>query len=275
MLHFRKSSYFAAEIYIEFKMNAKLILATCLLGMSMTIGSCTSQDNETLTLLETGTISLGITTNTAFTKAINESDYNNTDLYTVQIINSSNQIEKEFQYKDMPERIQLNNGSYTLKAFYGNDTNASRESFYVEGNNSFQVQGEEVQVNVECKPACGKVIAKFTEDMPTYFSDYSVVYETEALTASSETAVWNKTDTDPWYLKLNAQGETVKAIIQVTRTSDNKTATVEKTYTMTPGKSWTLNIAPSNDTGNLGITITVDETTDDEPIDITVPSEWI
>lgn len=251
------------------------MLTTCLIGMGMTIGSCTSQSDETLSSLDTGTISLGITTNTAFTKAVNESDYNNTDLYTVQIINSSNQVEKEFQYKDMPERIQLKNGSYTLKAFYGTDANASRESFYVEGNNSFQIQGEEVQVNVECKPACGKVIAKFTEDMSTYFSDYSVVYETEALTASSETAVWSKTDTDPWYLKLNAQGETVKAIIQVTRISDNKTATVEKTYTMTLGKSWTLNIAPSNDTGNLGITITVDETTDDVPIDITVPSEWI
>lgn len=116
---------------------------------------------------------------------------------------------------------------------------------------------------------------KFASNMSEYFSDYSVVYETAVLKAAGSTAVWAKDDTEPWYLKVDPKGETVTASIQVTRLSDNKTATVEKTYTLAPGKSWTLSIAPQDNNGNIGIEITIDESTDDEVIDIEVPSEWL
>lgn len=111
--------------------------------------------------------------------------------------------------------------------------------------------------------------------MATYFSNYSVIYETEALKATGSTAIWQKDDTDPWYLKVNEKGESVTATISFTRLSDGKSASVEKTYTLAPGKSWTLNIAPQDNNGSLGITVTIDESTDDEEIDIEVPSEWI
>ena len=251
------------------------MLTACLWGISSILGSCTSQNDEPALSEGTGTLTLGITTSTAFTKAVDESRYEDLNLYTVQIINASGTTEKDFLYGERPERIELKNGAYTLKAFYGTDENASRDGFYVEGIQTFNVEGKEVEVEVTCKPTCGKVTAKFAEDMATYFSDYSVSYETEALAATQTPVQWNKSDSEPWYLKLNPNGETVKATIQVTRISDNKTATVERTYYMEPEKSWTLNIAPSNDSGNLGITITVDENTNDETIDITVPSDWI
>lgn len=253
----------------------RTMLAASLLSVSVILGACTSQNDEPALSEGTGTLTLDLTTSTAFTKAVDESTYNTPMLYTIQIINASETIEEEFLYSEKPERIELKNGTYTLKAYYGTDSNASRDEFYVEGIETFNVEGKEVAVAVVCQPTCGKVSAKFAEDMDTYFSDYSVSYETEALTAAGTSAAWNKSDSEPWYLKLNPKGETVKATIQVTRISDNKVATIEKTYSMTPGKSWTLNIAPSNDSGNLGITITVDEKTDDETIDITVPSEWI
>lgn len=253
----------------------RTMLAASLLSVSVILGACTSQNDEPALSEGTGTLTLDLTTSTAFTKAVDESTYNNPMSYTIQIINASETVEEEFLYSEKPERIELKNGPYTLKAFYGTESNASRNGFYVEGIKTFNVEGKEVAVEVICQPTCGKVAAKFTEDMDTYFSDYSVSYVTEALTAVGTSAAWNKSDSEPWYLKLNPNGETVKATIQVTRISDNKTATVEKTYSMTPGKSWTLNIAPSNDSGSLGITITVDEKTDDETIDITVPSEWI
>ena len=44
---------------------------------------------------------------------------------------------------------------------------------------------------------------------------------------------------------------------------------------MTPGKLWTLNISPNQNDGSLGIVIEVDETTNDQEIDIVVPSDWI
>lgn len=277
MQHFKKSCYFAADfIYSKTNMNTKLTLVTLILSISVILGSCASQNDEPALSEGTGTITLGVTTSTAFTKAVDESSYSNVDNYSVQILNDAGTPVKEFLYSEREEKITLNNGSYTLKAFYGTESNASRESFYVVGNTSFQVNGEPVQaVAVTCQPTCGKVKATFASNMDEYFSDYSIVYETAALKAAGSTAVWAKGDKDPWYLKVDNAGETVTATIQCTRLSDNKTATVERTYTLAPNKSWTLNIAPSDDNGSLGIEITVDETTDDETIDIEVPADWV
>ena len=49
-----------------------------------------------------------------------------------------------------------------------------------------------------------------------------------------------------------------------------------KSYSgMKPNQSWTMNIAPHDDNGFLGITITIDESTEDVIHDIKVPSDWI
>ena len=223
----------------------------------------------------TGNISLGVTTSTAFSRAVTESDYSNVNNYTVQILDNEGQQVQEFQYGEKPENITLKNGSYTLKAFYGTENEASRNEFYVEGSKSFTVAGDEKQVTVDCYPTCGKVAATFASNMDEHFSDYSIVYKTKALTTAGKTAVWAKGDNEPWYLKVDKAGETVTATIQVTRVSDSKSATVERTYTLAPGKSWTMNIAPADGNGGLGISITVDETTDDEEIDIEVPADWL
>lgn len=257
--------------------NMKTFLLSCIIGTSLIATSCSSE-NEMSTNTNEGSIHLAVTTDAKFktnTRVVNESSYADVNNYTVQIINSSNKVEKEFVYNETPEKINLNNGSYTLKAFYGEDSNASRKSFYVEGITTFAVEGNDKSISVDCAPVHGKVAVNFAQEMATYFSDYSVVYETEALTASSSTATWNKIDIEPWYLKVNKKGETVKATIHVTRLSDNKSSSVEKTYTLLPNKSWTLNIAPQDNNGNLGITITIDESTNDHEIDIVVPSEWL
>ncbi len=242
---------------------------------SLMITSCASNEDPAENN-GSGSIQLGVTASAVFTKAINENDYGDINRYSVQILNDKSSVVEEFIYSEKPERISLNNGNYTLKAFYGTESNASRDGFYVKGETSFTVNGEELQeVNVECKPTCGKVKVSFANNMSQYFSNYSVVYETAALKETGSSAIWQKNDTEPWYLKVNAEGESVKASINFTRISDNKSATVEKTYTLAPGKSWTLNIAPQDNNGSLGIVVTIDESTDDEEIDIEVPSEWI
>lgn len=251
----------------------KLFLMGCM--ASLTITSCTSSEDPAENA-GSGSIRLGLTTSTVFTKAVNESDYGDINKYSVQILNDKGTTVEEFIYSEKPERISLNNGNYTLKAFYGTESDASRDEFYVEGETGFTVNGEELQeVAVECKPTCGKVKVSFANNMSQYFSNYSVVYETAALKETGSSAIWQKNDTEPWYLKVNGEGESVKASINFTRISDNKSATVEKTYTLAPGKSWTLNIAPQDNNGSLGIVVTIDESTDDEEIDIEVPSEWI
>ena len=254
--------------------NLTKLLIGCLASISLTAQSCSSAD-EPANVDGTGSITLSVTTQTAFTKAVNENEYANVQNYTVQILNDQGGITNEFPYSETPEKISLSNGSYTLKAFYGTESNASRDGFYVEGTSSFQVNGEPVQqVAVACAPTCGKVAVKFASNMADYFSDYSVVYQTAALKAASSTAVWAKGDTEPWYLKVDPKGETVTATIQFTRLSDNKPDSEVRTYTLAPSKSWTLSIAPQDNNGSIHIDITIDESTYDEVIDIEVPSEW-
>ena len=255
-------------------MNFRNFIMGTAVFLGLILSACSTSQDPTVEN-GTGRISLGVTTSTAFSRAVTESDYSNVNNYTVQILDNEGEQVQEFQYGEKPENITLKNGSYTLKAFYGTEHEASRNEFYVEGSTSFSVAGDEKQVTVDCYPTCGKVAVKFASNMDESFSDYSVVYKTNALTAAGKTAVWAKGDSEPWYLKVDKAGETVTATIQVTRVSDSKSATVERTYTLAPGKSWTLNIAPADENGGLGISITVDETTDDEEIDIEVPSDWL
>lgn len=243
--------------------------------LALMLAACGSSEETEITS-GTGSVRLSLNADAAFTRAVDESAYQNTGNYTVQILdmNGSPAVE-EFLYSEMPEQITLDNGSYTLKAFYGEEKAASRDAFRVEGSQSFQVQGEPVSVEVTCRPTCGKVQVKFDATMPEYFSDYYVTYTTAALTEASETAVWAKDDVEPWYLAVDQAGEEVKAVITVTRLSDSKQATVEKSYTLLPNRSWTLNIAPNVNNGELGISIEVDETTNDHEVDIEVPSDWV
>ncbi len=259
----------------------KTFLMSCMLGASLLLGACSSEQ-ENLPKSDFGTVSFGVEAKAGFTRAVNEADYANTDNYTVEILNNTGTPHTPpFQYGERENSYDLPNGSYTMKAYYGTESVASRDEFYVVGETPFVVNGEgktentsPLQINVDCYPTCGKVVTFFDNaSMDEYFSDYYVEYETEAL--GEDKAMWAKNDVEPWYLKLNPEGEVVKATIHVTRKDDGKTDVISKTYAMTPGKAWTMNIAPKDGSGSLTLTITIDETTEDHELDFTVPSDWI
>lgn len=252
------------------KMNLLYFIA--IFNLSFLCLSCSSDVKENNGY---GYVSLDVAANSSFSRSVTESDYENVNNYNVRILNADGIEEYNFIYSEKPEEIKLSNGGYTLEAYMGEEKDASRDGFYVYGKKTFNIQGDAVSVSVDCKPTCAKTIVKFDPEMDTYFSDYYVSYETEALVKSGASAIWAKDDTEPYYLKVNEQGETIKATIHFVRKEDGKSAEVEKTYNIAPCKSWTLSIAPQNNQGNLGISITVNEATDDEEIDITVPSEWI
>lgn len=254
-------------------MRLNLLLALTVINL-LFLSSCSSE-NDVNEKADSGFVMLDVSANSTFSRSVNESDYENVSNYNVRILNSDGIEEFSFIYSEKPEEIKLSNGGYTLEAYMGEEKDASRDGFYVYGKKTFNIQGDAVSVSVDCKPTCAKAVVNFDSEMDTYFSDYYVSYETEALVKNSTTAIWAKGDTEPYYLKVNENGETIKAVIHFVRKEDGKSAEVEKTYNIAPCKSWTLSIAPQNNQGNLGISITVNEATDDEEIDITVPSEWI
>lgn len=260
------------------RINKKIVLFCCMAGLGFGMTACSS-DDDAIVGGDTGTVSLSVSTDTAFdvaTRSLDESDYECLSNYTVQILNSDSTVLYTYNYESVPDTIELSSGAYIVKAYTGTEYDASRDYFYVEGYASFNVEnGRSTSVSVTCTPTCGKVQAEFDDTMADYFSTYYVVYTTNALTASGTSATWQSSDTEPWYLLLDKGGEEVTATIHFTRISDGKSSSVTTTTDMDRNTSWTLSIAPEDSNGSLGISITVNEETNDEEIDVVVPSEWV
>lgn len=253
----------------------------CLLGGCLSLASCQQEELGGAPVAKgTGTIRLDLNAQPGFasgsqTKAVDEEAYRDKNGYTVQIL-SNESVKGEYLFKDLPASIPLENGPYKLKAFYGKEQTASRNEFYVYGETAFGVNGDtDKPVSVTCEPTCARVRVNFDEKMATYFNDYKVVYDTKALNGAS-TATWAKDDTEPWYLKVDKAGETVKATITLMpkEAYETKTATIVQTKTLRPNQGWTLTVKPNYNHGQLGLVITIDETTDDKPIDIIIPPNW-
>ncbi len=237
-----------------------------------------------------GTLMLTLKTKANFVqvgRSLNESDYSNMDNYTV-VVTDKNGVEhlnckgNELAYK-MPLTMDL--GSYTVRAYYGTEHNASRDQFYVEGVAHGNILADQQNtVNVVCEPTCGRIIVNFADDMPTYFSDYNVVFSgTEALGVASIS--WLKDDVEPWYVKLNEGEETIRfTITAITNDSYQSAGNGEQTITRTGtfklsrNKGYKMNVNPSytpSAEGQLGFDITIDESTNDKEVDIEIPVEWI
>lgn len=253
----------------------------CLLLGFAAFTACTSEEDEALIPEGKGYVKLSLNADTGFqTKAVDESEYADVNNYTVQILKDGKVVEgMEWNYADMPnELIELTNGGYELKAFYGEEYNvpSTRDGLYMEGIKTFNVNGDQQSLTVECKPVQAKIQVNFDSKMANYFSDYYVTFETEAL-GNENKALWGKYDTSPLYLKVNANGEGVVATFTLNKITGGQATVDPKTYTLKPLDFQTINIAPvvESNTGNVGISITINKDTNDENVNIEIPTEWL
>lgn len=240
----------------------------------VTLFSCSSDEAELQFSEGTGYVSLDLNTNTGFqSRAVVESDYQNKSNYTVQILKDGKVLDgMQWDYDDMPkDMIELSNGAYELKAFYG-DANftASRNKMYVEGKSTFNINSDQVTASVTCKPVCGKVTVNFDSEMAKYFNDYSITFKTKAL--GDMNISWAKDDTDPIYMKVENNEQISAKYLLVDKKGYT---TIDKTYSLSPQKHLIIKVVPTVSSGNLGITIVVDESTNDQNVDIVIPSDWI
>ena len=261
-------------------------MVSLLLG-GLLVTSCQNEDfNGPIKAEGKGAITLNLNAMTGFdteTKAVNESAYSNKNNYTVEIKNSHGDlvVSKLFSSLSFPYTLDL--GSYVVRAYYGQnykEVAATQDGFYVEGESSFTLDVNEdnqvtaKSVSLTCMPTHAKVQSTFSSDMSTYYSSYYVTYKV----GNTETA--KVENTDPWYLLVNKNGETVTATIHLTTKEGyvtNKDFVLTKTKELKPNESWTLSMSPTYEqkTGSLGISITIDETTEEHEIVINVPSDWV
>ncbi|MBM6888743.1 DUF4493 domain-containing protein [Bacteroides caecigallinarum] len=236
--------------------------------------SCSSDEAELQFSEGTGYVSLNLNTNIGFqSRAVNESDYQNLSNYTVQILKDGNSLHK-WDYNDIPEFTELANNTYTMLAICGDSTKAVyTDDLCVLGSKSFTVKNDSVNVNVTCKPNSARINIEFDEKMDEYFSDYEVRIKTAAQGGS--TYIWDNTTAGPVYFKVK-QNEVVTMTIKLTPKSGVEADTeIQKTYTLSPADAMKMTLAPVIGSGSLSITITIDETVIEHPVDIEVPSEWV
>ena len=263
------------------------------LGTGLLLVSCTSTDEELNQPSETGQgqLTLKLSSGTTFaanaTRAVSEANYKNVDNYTV-IVTDKDGVEKlncKGYEVDSKMPLTMSIGSFTVKAFYGTESPASRDDFYVLGVEQGSIKANQAEgVTVTCTPTCGRIKVSFDKEMDTYFDDYEVSFAgTEAL--GTNTISWLKDDTEPWYVKLNEGGETLTFTVTTTTkddflNSDNKekVSTKSGSFTLSRNHAYKLNIKPNytpTAMGDIKIDITIDETTNDKPVDIEVPIEWL
>lgn len=257
-------------------LNKAKILVGVLSGIGL-FASCSSDTEELLNESGTGFVSFSIQANAGFqtTRAASE-DYEDVNNYTVQILQGNKIVGDscEWEYSKLPDEIELPNGEYTLKAFYGKEEAISSTAPYVEGTKDFEVSSNLQKVEVSCKPTSAKVSVEFDEKMDEYFSDYSVSITTKALTKGQ---TWGKDDSeDIYYLKVEEK-EQIKMEISLTNKETEESFKSTKTYTVSPGDYKNYTIAPKaseSDDGSLSITISFKDDTTNHEVDITIPADW-
>ena len=250
-------------------------LVYALMGTTL-ISACSSDADDVISEAGKGYVSLSVQADAGFqtTRAASE-DYEDVNNYTVQILQNDKVVDTcEWQYDEVPNEIELPNGDYTLKAFYGKNEAVSSEAPYVEGMEDFTVSGNLQKVEVSCKPTSAKVSVEFDEKMDEYFSDYSVSITTKALTKGQ---TWEKDDSeDIYYLKVEEK-EQIKMEISLTNKETEESFKSTKTYTVSPGDYKNYAIAPKaseSGDGSLSITISFNDETTNHEVDITIPADW-
>lgn len=237
-----------------------------------------------------GQLSLILNSNTDFLgatrAAVNEESYKNTSNYDVVILDKSNTERMNCKASEIESKmpITLPIGAYVVKAFYGTDAAYSRSAFYVYGEAQGTIKAEQREtITLNCTPTSGKITVNFDENMSNYYTDYKVFFKgTEAL--GSDSISWTKTDTDPYYVKLNIGGETVKFAIHATakdgfaNTNGATLGIKVGSFKLDRNKAYKMNVSanhtPTGD-GAIDIKITIDETTENKEYDIEVPVTWL
>lgn len=277
------------------KVIGLFLVTLCMVG---TTTSCLSEEHEFGKPAQKeeakGKVLLDLTANAEFeaqTRALNEASYANTSNYNVKIINTANDnVVLECKASELGSNLPktLDIGSYKVEASYGKEYDASRNDFLMFGSATVTIKAkDEKSVTVNCAPTCGKVSVTFDSSMANYYSDYNVSFGgTKKL--GSKTFDWAKNDAEPWYIALDEQGETVNYNINLTAKEDylhqnadgssNANGQVKGSFQLERNKAHKLTIKPNytpTTDGGMKLTITIDESTNDQEITWEVPVTWI
>ena len=226
------------------KMKNYVMMLCAVLAMGAVVASCSSDEEAVQGAAEgKGLVKLSLNVGADFqSRAITESDYTNLANYTVQILKEGKVVEGcEWTGTTIPqELIELDNGSYTVLAFTGEDykgKGATTEGMYVEGTAGFSVNSDQAATaEVNCTPQCARVTVNFDPEMATYFQDYYVLFTgTKALNKTQYP--WAKENTDPVYMAVDGTEE-LTATIKLVDKEGKVAEDIVRTHQISAAKAW-------------------------------------
>lgn len=272
------------------KMKTYATMFCAMLAMGALTVSCSSED-EAVSQGASGqaSIMIDLSSDLSYSRAIDESEYMNTQNYEVSMYKGDEPVFENTLYKELEltQKVDFNT-NYTLTAEYGEDVAYGYDKLYVKGSQTFSVpQGDTKEVSILCKPANAKLILKYaglgdSDKFEDYFQDCQVSVKTQYMDEAFSMA---KADAGKeLYLKTGDEGTEVNLSFTITDL-EGETATIEsedfettKTITLKPGVAYTLTIKPNQvdvDGGKLGMDITVDDGVTEEDVTITVPGDFL
>ena len=272
------------------KMKTYAAMFCAMLAMGALTVSCSSED-EAVSQGASGqaSIMIDLSSDLSYSRAINESEYMNTQNYEVSMYKGDEPVFENTLYKELEltQKVDFNT-NYTLTAEYGEDVAYGYDKLYVKGSQTFSVpQGDTKEVSILCKPANAKLILKYaglgdSDKFEDYFQDCQVSVKTQYMDEAFSMA---KADAGKeLYLKTGDEGTEVNLSFTITDL-EGETATIEsedfqttKTIKLKPGVAYTLTIKPNQvdvDGGKLGMEITVDDGVTEEDVTITVPGDFL
>ena len=272
------------------KMKKYAAMFCAMLAMGALTVSCSSED-EAVSQGASGqaSIMIDLSSDLSYSRAIDESEYMNTQNYEVSMYKGDEPVFENTLYKELEltQKVDFNT-NYTLTAEYGEDVAYGYDKLYVKGSQTFSVpQGDTKEVSILCKPANAKLILKYaglgdSDKFEDYFQDCQVSVKTQYMDNAFSMA---KADAGKeLYLKTGDEGTEVNLSFTITDL-EGETATIEsedfettKTIKLKPGVAYTLTIKPNQvdvDGGKLGMDITVDGGVTEEDVTITVPGDFL
>lgn len=219
-----------------------------------------------------GGIRIDLATQAPATRAELEDGSLNADDFKVEIINSQGVIFKRWatfaEYKAQESTaVQMNaGGPYTLRATLGDSTASGWNSWFFKGEQQFTVLPQEtVEVSVICKMANVKVAVVYGENIRNDYVDYTATVENSRGSLS-----FDKDCSEAGYLPV---GDLDVTLTMTDADGKNWYFKNSSKVEANAGDFITLNLdTDAVPTQNIGLTITVDRTTNDSTVVVELPS---
>lgn len=196
--------------------------------------------------------------------------YQNVADYKVDILQADTVVMRFSRYDEMPEKVELEPGRYTLKVSKGTDKAGGFDAPYFAGEQDFTVvQGEDTSVSVQAELKNGLVTLNLTDDFCQTYPSYLFSLKTDEMTAP---LVYDEYEYRAMYFRCAATGTKVTIGMQLTDVYGKKNE-YTSSVTVRP-KQWTQATVKTDGKGLHGISLEVklDETTNQtQYINIGIP----